>query len=58
MDCDQTCIKVKVGGKSLLDFGDLDLIFKVTVPLLNEQNFISTCYLLNCMKDSDQNLYN
>ena len=36
MDFDQTCIGLVTllgGGEELLDFGDLDLIFKVTVAL-------------------------
>ena len=34
-------------GKSRLDFGDLDLIFKVTGALRNVQNMVSVRYLLN-----------
>ena len=46
-------------GKKGLDFGDLDLIFKVT-PALWMLNFdkkgLSAPYLLNQMKDSGQTL--
>ena len=41
-------------GKSLSDFVDLDLIFKVTVPLWNVQNMASVRYLLNKYMDFDQ----
>ena len=48
MDFDQTCIDTLLGGgKSCLDFGDLDLIFKVTAALSNVQNMVSVRYLLN-----------
>ena len=33
--------------KSCLDFGDLDLIFKVTATFFKVSNFIAGLYLLN-----------
>ena len=49
------------GRKKRLDFGDLDLIFKVT-PALKCIKFwpkksLSALYLLNQIKDSGQTLY-
>ena len=40
-------------GKKLLDFDDLDLVFKVTAAL---QKSLSAHYLLNQMMDSGQTL--
>ena len=45
------------GGKKWLDFGDLDLIFKVTLALKFsnfDQKSLSAPYLLNQMRDSGQ----
>ena len=42
------------GVKSWLDFGDLDLIFKVTATFCNVWNFVSGCYLLNQWTYFDQ----
>ena len=45
---DQTCIDTLLGeGKEVLRFGDLDLIFKVTLVLGNVQNMVSMRHLLN-----------
>ena len=55
MDFDQTCKDIFLGGgTSWLDFGDLDLIFKVTPALWNVQNRVSVRYLLNQLMDFDQ----
>ena len=55
MDFDQTCIdSLMGGGESRSDFGDLDLIFKVTLALLNFLNRDSLCYLMNQWMDFDQ----
>ena len=46
-------------GKKLLDFGDLDLIFKVTQALRMsnfDQKSLSALYLLNQVMDSGQTL--
>ena len=43
-------------GNSRLDFGDLDLIFKVTLALRNDQNMVSVRYLLNQLMDFDQRI--
>ena len=55
MDFVQT-LKVTLmgGGESGLDFGDLDLIFKATLPLLNVQNRVSVQYLMDLWMDFDQ----
>ena len=45
---DQTCTDTLLGGrKEFIRFGDLDLIFKVIAVLLNVQNIVSACCLLN-----------
>ena len=55
MDFDQTRkVTLMGGGESGLDFGDLDLIFKATPPLLNVQNRISVQYLMDLWMDFDQ----
>ena len=55
-DFDKTCTDTLLGGqKELIRFSDHDLIFKVTTTLLNVLNFVSACYLLNRMMESDQN---
>ena len=55
MDFDQTYIDTLLeGGKELIKFGDLDLIFTVTV--VNVQNMASVCYLLNQLIDFDRTL--
>ena len=38
----------------IIDFGDLDLIFKVTQALWNVQNMVSMCYLLSHSMDFGQ----
>ena len=48
------------GGKNWLDFGDLDLIFKVTPVIFMsnfDQNTLSALYHLNQITDSGQSLY-
>ena len=47
-------------GKKWLDYGDHDLIFKITPALWMskfDQKRLSAPYLLNQMMDSDQTLY-
>ena len=41
-------------GKSWFDFGDLDLIFRVTPAVLHVQNRFSVHYLLNQRMDFNQ----
>ena len=60
VDFDQTYTETPFGhGKKWLDFGDLDLIFKVT-PAIWMSNFdkksFSAPFLLNQMIDSGQTL--
>ena len=58
MDFVQTCIETPMGHeKKGLDFGDLDLIFKVApaIQILTKQS-LSAPYLLNQMMDSGQTL--
>ena len=62
VDFDQTCTDTLLaGGKKWLDFGDLDLIFKVTPALWNFQiltnKSLSAPHLLNQMTDSGQTSY-
>ena len=55
MDFDQTCINTILEKcKSLLDFADLDLNFKVTPALLNVQNMVHMRYILNQWMNFDQ----
>ena len=55
--CDQTCTDTLLGGrKEVIDFGDLDLIFKVTSALFDQKS-LSAPYLLNQMMDSGQTSY-
>ena len=52
MDFDQTCLEEE--GKSWLNFGDIDLIFKATRALWSVQNMVSMRYLLNQWMEFDQ----
>ena len=54
-DLDQTCTDTMLGGcEDWLDFGDLDLIFKVTATFCNVGNFVSGGFLLNQWTYFDQ----
>ena len=55
VDFDQTCIDTLLGeGEEFLDFGDFDLIFKVTLAPRNVQNRVSLLYTLNQRWGFDQ----
>ena len=54
MDFDQLCTDTLLDrGKNLLDFGDLDLIFKVTGGQRMMKNSLSAPYLLKEIMDFD-----
>ena len=63
VDFDQTCTDTLLGGgKKWLDFGDLDLIFKVTpahwnFQMLTQNLRLSAPYLLHQMTNSGQTSY-
>ena len=54
MDFDQTCVNTLLGEEELIIFGDLYLIFMVTLTLRNVQNSASVHYLLTLWVDFEQ----
>ena len=54
MDFDQTCVNTLLGEEELIIFGDLYLIFMVTLTLRNVQNSASVHYLLKLWVDFEQ----